>query len=221
MPSYALVRSRRRRTLCLQISPTGEVRLLVPTATSQRDIDAFLDAKADWIKRTLSRLEQAPKAPPFATGRSLTYLDLTLRLQLDYRPGAACVKRDGQTVSVIAANEERARAALEAWYREAARHQAVARIIHFAPLVGRAPQHIRIAGQKTRWGSCSARGTISLNWRLMLVPGALFDYVVAHELCHLIHAHHGPRFWGELERVMPDYELRRKELHKRGAELSF
>lgn len=193
----------------------------MPTATSQRDIDAFLDAKADWIKRTLSRLEQAPKAPPFATGRSLTYLDLTLRLQLDYRPGAACVKRDGQTVSVIAANEERARAALEAWYREAARHQAVARIIHFAPLVGRAPQHIRIAGQKTRWGSCSARGTISLNWRLMLVPGALFDYVVAHELCHLIHAHHGPRFWGELERVMPDYELRRKELHKRGAELSF
>ncbi len=221
MPPYALVRSRRRRTLCLQISPAGDVRLLVPTSTSQRDIDAFLDAKADWIKRTLSRLDQAPKAPPFATGLPLTYLDLVLHLQVDYRPGAATVKRDGLTLAVVAANEDRARAALEAWYREAARHQGVARIIHFAPLVGRAPQHIRIAGQKTRWGSCSARGTISLNWRLMLVPAPLFDYVVAHELCHLIHAHHGPRFWRELERIMPDYEQRRKELHKRGAQPSF
>ncbi len=218
---YALVRSRRRRTLCLQINPAGELRLLVPTSTSQGAIDAFLDAKADWIKQTLNRLDQAPKAQPFATGLPLTYLDEVLHLQLDYRPGGAAVKREGLTVSVVAADEERARAALEAWYREAARHQGVARIIHFAPLVGQAPQHIRIAGQKTRWGSCSARGTISLNWRLMLVPGTLFDYVVAHELCHLIHAHHGPRFWRELERIIPDYEHRRRELHKRGAQLSF
>lgn len=192
----------------------------MPATTSQGAIDAFLDAKADWIKRTLSRLDRAPKAPPFATGLPLTYLDEVLRLELDYRPGGASVKRDGLVLSVVAENEEQARAALEVWYREAARHQSVARIIHFAPLVGHAPQHIRIAGQKTRWGSCSARGTISLNWRLMLVPGALFDYVVAHELCHLIHAHHGPRFWRELERVMPDYEQRRLELHKRGSQLS-
>ncbi|MHB8254101.1 MAG: M48 family metallopeptidase [Acidiferrobacter sp.] len=220
LPPYALIRSRKRRTLCLQISPTGDIRVLVPTTTSQRDIDAFLQAKARWIERTLDRLDQRAKAPPFATGLALAYLDETLHLHLDYRPCAATVLRHGRTLSVVARDETQARAALELWYRDAARHHSVARIIHFAPLVGRAPKRIRIAGQKTRWGSCSGHGTISLNWRLMLVPGTLFDYVIAHELCHLIAAHHGASFWRELERVMPDYEDRRVRLRDIGSQLT-
>ena len=141
-------------------------------------------------------------------------------LRLQYRAGPPSVRRDGDVLRVAAAGEDPARAAVELWYREAARHHALARIIHFAPLVGRAPKQIRIGGQKTRWGSCSARGTISLNWRLMLVPADLFDYVIAHELCHLIAPHHKPSFWRELARVMPDYEARRLTLRDIGARLS-
>lgn len=220
MAAYALVRSHKRRTLCLQINPAGELRLLVPVTTSQRDIDAFLDAKSRWIQRTLKRLEKLSKAPPFATGMVLRYLDDTLYLHWDCGPGPACVRRHGETLAVTASNATQARALLELWYRDEARHHSVARIIHFAPLVGRAPKRIRIAGQKTRWGSCSTRGTISLNWRLMLVPEMLFDYVIAHELCHLIAPHHGPRFWRELGRVMPDYEDRRGRLRDIGSQLT-
>ncbi|HUW97276.1 MAG TPA: SprT family zinc-dependent metalloprotease [Acidiferrobacter sp.] len=221
MPAYALVRSRKRRTLCLQINPAGQLRLLVPTTTSQGDIDAFLDAKSQWIHRTLARLEKISKAPPFATGMALRYLDETLRLQLNDGPDQAGVRRYGETLAVTASNPTQARAKLELWYRNEARHHSVARIIHFAPLVGHAPKRIRIAGQKTRWGSCSTRATISLNWRLMLVPERLFDYVVAHELCHLIAPHHGPQFWRELGRVMPDYEDRRAQLRDIGSQLTF
>ena len=216
MAAYALVRSRKRRTLCLQISPSGAVRLLVPAAARQADIEAFLAAKAPWIERTLKRLGEAPEAPPFAEGLVLRHLSETVALRLDYRPGPPWVRRDGDLLKVAAPDERRAREALELWYREAARHHALARIIHYAPLVGRAPKRIRIAGQKTRWGSCSPRGTISLNWRLMLVPEDLFDYVIAHELCHLIAPHHKPAFWRELARVMPDYEARRLRLREAG-----
>ncbi len=220
MAAYALVRSRRRRTLCLQINPSGAMRLLVPATTRQADIEAFLKAKAPWIERTLRRLNEAPRAPAFADGLSLRYLDETMRLRLDYRPGAPEVRRDGDLLCVAAADEGQARGALEFWYREASRHHALARIIHYAPLVGKAPKRIRIAGQKTRWGSCSPRGTISLNWRLMLVPADLFDYVIAHELCHLVAPHHRAPFWREMGRVMPDYEVRRLRLREIGTQLS-
>ena len=220
MRAYALVRSRKRRTLCLQISPSGALRVLVPTSARQADIEAFVEAKAPWIERTLKRLGEAPAPASFADGLRLRYLDELVVLRLTYRPGAPSVRRDGDVLQVAASSEEPARAALELWYRRAAHHHALARIIHFAPLVGRAPKRIRIGGQKTRWGSCSARGTISLNWRLMLVPADLFDYVIAHELCHLIAAHHRPSFWRELARVMPDYEARRLALRDIGARLS-
>ncbi len=220
MRAYAVVRSRKRRTLCLQISPSGTLRVLVPAATRETDVWAFVKAKTPWIERTLERLSQAPKPPPFADGLILRHLDESLVLRLTYHAAAPSVRRDGDELHVTAATEEAARAGVERWYREAARHHALARIIHFAPLVGRAPKRIRIAGQKTRWGSCSARGTISLNWRLMMVPAGLCDYVIAHELCHLIAAHHKPSFWRELARVMPDYETRRLTLHGMGAQLS-
>ncbi|MHB1513518.1 MAG: M48 family metallopeptidase [Acidiferrobacter sp.] len=220
MATYALVRSRKRRTLCLQINPAGAMRLLVPASTRQADIEAFLKAKAPWIERTLKRLNEAPRASVFADGLGLQHLDESLRLRLHYRPGMPEVRRDGELLQVAAPDEKQARGALEFWYREAARHHALARIIHYAPLVGRAPKRIRIAGQKTRWGSCSPRGTISLNWRLMLVPADLFDYVIAHELCHLIAPHHKAPFWRELGRVMPDYEGRRLRLREIGARLS-
>jgi len=194
--------------------------VLAPTHMRQSEIDAFLQAKSRWIERTLSRLDQVPRPPPFASGLPLAYLDLTLRLDWVRTGYAAGVQRDAGILRVAAKDEAQARRAIELWYREEARHHALARIIHFAPLVGRAPKRLRIAGQKTRWGSCSTQGTISLNWRLMLVPAALFDYVVAHELCHLIAPHHRPPFWRELVRVMPDCEERRRRLHDMATQLT-
>ncbi len=109
---------------------------------------------------------------------------------------------------------------LEARYREAAREVIEKRVATFHQLTGGEYTGISIRSQKTRWGSCSATGTLSFNWRLILAPPIILDYVVVHELCHLHHMDHSPAFWADVERVMPDYKIRRKWLKAHSAELS-
>lgn len=100
-----------------------------------------------------------------------------------------------------------------------AREDLAARLAHWAPLAGVRPGRLSIRCQHTRWGSCSSQGNISLNALLMLAPEAVRDYVVVHELCHLKHMDHSPRFWREVARVLPDYAAQRDWLRANGAAL--
>ena len=109
--------------------------------------------------------------------------------------------------------------ALENRYKEAAREYIPKRVSYYQPIVGGSYTRITIRSQKTRWGSCSAKGTLSFNWRLMLAPPAILDYVVVHELCHLTHMNHSPAFWQTVEKAFPDYKNARKWLRDHGNEL--
>lgn len=111
------------------------------------------------------------------------------------------------------------RAALTQRYIAAAREYFPKRAAHFQQFTGGTYSRITIRDQKTRWGSCSARGTLSFNWRLMLAPPAILDYVVVHELCHLTHMNHSPAFWQAVEAVCPDYRESRRWLKEHGQEL--
>lgn len=111
------------------------------------------------------------------------------------------------------------KSALDARYRQAAREYIPRRVEHYLPMTGGRYERITIRAQKTRWGSCSARGTLSFNWKLMLAPPDVLDYVVVHELCHLTHMNHSREFWEAVERVMPDYRTRRRWLKEHGSEL--
>lgn len=93
------------------------------------------------------------------------------------------------------------------------------RVRYFAPLVGVTCGNITIRNQRTRWGSCSGRGNLNFNCLLMLVPAAVLDYVVVHELCHRKELNHSPRFWAEVERILPDYRDRRRWLKENGQSL--
>lgn len=101
-----------------------------------------------------------------------------------------------------------------------AREVIPARASHFAPLAGVTYGNITIRSQKSRWGSCSSRGNLSFNCLLMLAPPEVLDYVVVHELCHRLEMNHSPRFWAEVERVLPDYRVRRKWLKEHGGTLT-
>ena len=128
----------------------------------------------------------------------------------------AVKRRESRPVSDLT---DAQRAALEKRYIEAAKEYFPKRAAYFAPLTGGTYGRITIRDQKTRWGSCSARGTLSFNWRLMLAPPAVLDYVVVHELCHLTHMDHSKAFWALVESVCPDYRVHRKWLKEHGAEL--
>lgn len=111
------------------------------------------------------------------------------------------------------------RAALTRRYIDAAKEYFPKRVAYFHQFTGGTYSRITIRDQKTRWGSCSSKGTLSFNWRLMLAPTAILDYVVVHELCHLRHMDHSPAFWQAVGEVFPDYASARKWLRKHGQEL--
>ena len=111
------------------------------------------------------------------------------------------------------------RAALERRYIAAAKNYFPKRVAYFVQFTGGSYSRITIRDQKTRWGSCSAKGTLSFNWRLMLAPPAILDYVVVHELCHLTYMNHSASFWKKVESVYPDYRTARKWLKDHGHEL--
>lgn len=111
------------------------------------------------------------------------------------------------------------RIALERRYIAAAKDYFPKRVSYFVQFTGGSYRRITIRDQKTRWGSCSAKGTLSFNWKLMLAPPAILDYVVVHELCHLTHMNHSAAFWKKVESVYPDYRTARKWLKDHGHEL--
>ncbi|MDE6943319.1 MAG: M48 family metallopeptidase [Lachnospiraceae bacterium] len=111
------------------------------------------------------------------------------------------------------------RNALTQRYIAAAKEYFPKRAAYFHQFTGGTYDRITIRDQKTRWGSCSARGTLSFNWRLMLAPPAILDYVVVHELCHLTHMNHSAAFWQAVESVYPDYRNARRWLKEHGQEL--
>ena len=107
--------------------------------------------------------------------------------------------------------------ALEAQYRKEARRRITERAAYFAEKMGVDYGRIAIKAAKTRWGSCSARGNLNFHWKLILMPPAILDYVVVHELAHRIEMNHSPRFWAQVERILPDYRERRKWLKEKGS----
>jgi len=109
---------------------------------------------------------------------------------------------------------------LEKRYRSAARTKFEQRCAYYRRFTGGIYHSITIRDQKTRWGSCSSRGTLSFNYRLIFAPPAVLDYVVVHELCHLTHMNHSADFWNKVASVMPDYKQHRKWLKEHGGELT-
>lgn len=109
---------------------------------------------------------------------------------------------------------------LEKRYRSAARIRIGQRCAYYRTLTGGSYTSVTIRDQKTRWGSCSSRGTLSFNYRLIFAPPEVLDYVVVHELCHLTHMNHSKEFWNKVGSVMPDYNAHRKWLKAHGGELT-
>ncbi|MCM1089198.1 MAG: M48 family metallopeptidase, partial [Muribaculaceae bacterium] len=128
-----------------------------------------------------------------------------------------CAKKNSRPSSDLSAVQK---TALENRYKEAARSYIPQRVAYYHAKTGGSYQRITIRDQKTRWGSCSSKGTLSFNWRLMLAPPSILDYVVVHELCHLTHMNHSAAFWQAVEAIYPDYRIARKWLKEHGNELT-
>ncbi|MFP4323861.1 MAG: M48 family metallopeptidase [Anaerolineales bacterium] len=216
--SYTIRRSKRARRVKLRIAPEIGLEVILPNDRSEQEVERLLHNSQDWILKNLQRVDQLVAKTPklqYITGECLPYLGETLTLEVIPRQRAKRshvsrqadwlrVRLGAQPASESDQNDE-VRAALEAWYRAQAKTYITARAHELATQYGYTIHKVTIRGQKTRWGSCSTRGNLNFNWRLMLTPRGAVDYVIIHELCHLTEMNHSPRFWALVEQHCPDY----------------
>jgi predicted metal-dependent hydrolase len=223
---YRLRRSRRASRLRITVQPDG-VDVVAPVRAGQAEIADFIARHGDWVESKVSALRRALAAHPgprhLAAGGRVPFRGCPVELRIATCPGArvAVSWRDGFEVRLPERLPEEEReavieAALRHWLKRAARQDAERWTLQHGRRHGLVPRALRIKEQKQLWGSCSSRGTVNLNWRLILAPAAVFEYVVVHELCHLRVRNHQQEFWRLVAQVLPDYEPQRRWLRANG-----
>jgi predicted metal-dependent hydrolase len=210
---YTVRRSARARSVRVNVHAHTGVEVVLPARAPERAAAAAVSELRPWIER---RLHEAREALAHVAARAGTVPYLDTQLQLLPQAGRTRVHRSGERLLVP---EGDARPALERYYRRAARKEIAPRLDRATALAGRRYRDLSIRAQRTRWASCSANGRMSFNWRLLLAPERVLDYVVWHEVCHLEILDHSPRFWGLLERRWPGYREDREWLRSNGATL--
>jgi predicted metal-dependent hydrolase len=210
---YSIRRSDRARRVRVTVDAERGVEVVLPRRTADREAAEAVRELSPWIERRVAELTAA-RAAVAARGGTVPYLGAELTLVPE--PGRRRVHRRGGALLVPAGD---ARPALERWYRRAAHAEIAPRLDRAAADLGAAYPRLSIRSQKTRWASCAADGAMSFNWRLLLAPEPVLDYVVWHEACHLRHLDHSPRFWALLERHRPDYRAPKAWLRRNGATL--
>jgi predicted metal-dependent hydrolase len=222
---YRVRRSGRARHARVVVSPEGQVEVVLPRRMALRHAEPLVAEKRRWIERTLRRFEAARAAAPVRLeDRGIVpYLgqELTLRVRVEPRRSRVNVARRGEAleVSVATPGPQALRDALERWYRREARAEVEPRLDAATRRAGRRYGALSIRAQRTRWASCSSSGAMSFNWRLLLAPAAVLDYVVEHEVAHLEVPDHSARFWVLVERRCPDYRDHERWLRRHGASL--
>lgn len=223
---YRLVRSNKRRhTIALQIAAPAQLVVTVPLRTATKDIETVIFARASWILRGLREASARQERQQSRQG-TVPYLGqhYPVHVSTQSRRSPVLLQEDGLHITLPAtptdeAHQQLLTARLNNWYRAQARAVLQTRLNEWAGRFGVSYGRFLLSSPTRRWGSCDAHNNIRLNWRLILLPLEAIDYVVAHELAHVLHKDHSPRFWAALEKVMPDYPHRQKILTEQGRDL--
>ena len=216
--AYTVRRSSRAKRVRVNVQPHAEsrsvgVEVVLPQRAPERAAAAAVRELRPWIER---RVSEAQEAIATLAARAGTVPYLGRSLTLSPQAGRTRVHRDGDRLLVPATDP---RAALERFYRRSARAEVARRLDAATALTGRPYRDLHIRAQRSRWASCSAEGRMSFNWRLLLAPERVLDYVIWHEVCHLEVLDHSPRFWALLARRWPGYRADREWLRRHGATL--
>ncbi|HEV7882719.1 MAG TPA: SprT family zinc-dependent metalloprotease [Solirubrobacteraceae bacterium] len=211
---YRVRRSDRARRVRVSVDAQGGVEVVLPRRSPERAAAAAVVELRPWIERRLADA-RAVRDAVAARGAAVPYLGTELALRPE--PGRTRVHRRGDVLLIP--GDDRAPAALERWYRRAAHREIAPRLDAAVAALGTRYEKLTIRNQRTRWGSCSTTGAMSFNWRLLLAPEPVLDYVVWHEACHLRVMDHSPDFWALVRHHCPGYENHRRWLRRHGATL--
>jgi len=219
MVSYVLTRSK-RKTISIQITEKG-VMVKAPTNCPIGEIEGFLQKKSDWISKNLAQMQQrADKKAAF----SLNYGSDILLFGNNYPIVARQGIRTGFDSNCFymppGLTPDAIRNCCIKVYKILAKKCFTDRVYHFSQMMGVVPTAVKVNSAKTRWGSCSSAKSLNFSWRLAMAGDTIIDYVIVHELAHIYHMNHSPKFWATVEAVIPDYKACRAGLKELQQKLS-
>ena len=219
IPVDQIIRSR-RKTLALIVKPDGALLVRAPLLTPRSVIQEFVQRNRDWIEtRQAEALAALPPAPrQYRRGEIFPFLGTAYPLEIVGGQREPLLL-DDEKFKLAVSHHGDAALAFERWYREQARQILSDRVEFFARQYDFHYKRIGITSARTRWGSCSATGSLNFSWRLILAPLAVVDYVVAHELVHTVFHNHSKQFWGKVGTVLPGYQEHRRWLRENGRQL--
>lgn len=218
-----VIRTGRSKSASIRVED-GAVSIVVPKGLSDECIQSVLIGKERLILQKIEkqRLAISPTDKEFISGEGISYLGRNYRLKLTVGAFKPAKLVEGQLLVTIPKGQDEAhkiRNAIIRWYKRQADSKLKAKVKRYAPLVGVSAGVVNVKSFKSRWGSCTVNGELEFNWRIMMAPNRIVDYVVVHELCHLIHHNHSPEFWSEVERVIPDFKADKQWLKDNAVQL--
>ena len=216
---YTLKRSKKRRSIGLRIDDHG-LTVSVPLRTSEKWLQSVLHDKANWVVEKLAGW-QSKKIPRiiWAEGSVIPFRGEEFTLKLTPKKRGDRPRLYGEILLVPVgedADDGRIEKAVKHWYKVEALRVFNECVEYFAPLMNVQPREIKLTSASTQWGNCTTDGVVRLNWQLVKMPLHLIDYVVVHEMAHLVEMNHSTAFWQVVENVCPEYKRFRTELRDYG-----
>ncbi len=215
---YALKKSK-RKTSSIYIERDGSISVLVPNKLSHAEIENILEKKRYKIYSHLAEWEDANTSKvyrEFVSGEGFYYLGRTYKLEIVDAQDAPLKLKNGH-FQLRKKDLSKAKEHFIGFYKEKGKNKINERVNYWKKLLNVEPHGIRIMELQNRWGSCTEKGNVNFHWKSIMTPLTIIDYIVAHELTHLIHPNHSESFWLELDKVMPDYHQRKSWLKVHGA----
>jgi predicted metal-dependent hydrolase len=225
MIEYKLEKSL-RRTLSLQIKPDATIIVKAPIFLPQHEIEKFIEQKTSWIEKHLQKISKrgiraVATKHSFETGDKFLYLgtEYPLSFSDEYKQklqfnGAFIIPQE-----IAKKGKKAIKNLVITWYKNKARDLFNQRLMIYSSNHDLSFEEMRLTSAKTRWGSCTSQNNIRLNWKLIMAPIEILDYVVVHELSHTIHHNHSKAFWNLVESIIPDWKDKRKWLRENGTTL--
>ncbi len=200
-----------RKSISLSIDKDGVPLIKAPYSAPPELINSFYSERLDWVRSRQIMFENIENRRRQALSSAVNSLPLFGR---DYpvTHEQRCYGFDWKTFNLPPDSFGELRSYIIGMYRKIAAADIPKRVEKYAPKVGVSPTAVKITSASSRWGSCSSKGSLNFSWKLIIAPEDVIDYVVVHELCHILCMDHSPSFWAEVERVIPDWQKRRNEL---------
>jgi predicted metal-dependent hydrolase len=227
---YLLIQKSSKKDVTIAVDWATGVSVIAPENIEENRLNLVLRRKAPWILRKLAGFREIyPQSThhEFISGEKFPYLGRQYRLKVmaGDSSDASLIFHNGRFIATAPQmssstwREEHLRQAFRDWYITHGTIKVQKRLKLFAPRLGVRPTKVVIKDQQARWGSCTKNGTINVNWRILMAPMRIVDYVIVHELGHMIHADHSSEFWAVVSSVMPDYDERKEWLRVHGLAL--